>query len=227
MYRRRPRQLEMQLKTWGGKRAGAGRKRKRTRAGVPHRHREAVASRYPVHVTLRLKQGYCSLRTRSRLKVVRAAFVGAVERGFRVTDWSLQRDHIHMVVEPQSREKLSASMKGLNVRIAKGLNKLLGTKGTVFDDRYHMRILKTPREVRNCLAYVLNNARHHGHALPSHQYDAYSSAEHFDGFRGVVMQARPAKGPPPVASPGTWLRNVGWRRHGLIRLDEVPSCRKA
>ena len=43
------------------------------------------------------------------------------------------------------------------IRIARVLNKLWRRRGRVFADRYHDRILKTPREVKNALVYVLAN----------------------------------------------------------------------
>jgi len=49
-----------------------------------------------------------------------------------------------------------------DIRVAKGLNKLWARRGKVFADHYHDRILRTPREVRNALCYVLHNAKKHG-----------------------------------------------------------------
>ena len=116
-------------------------------------------------------------------------------------------------------------MQGLCIRIAKRLNSMLQRKGAVFADRYHAQILKTPRQVRNALAYVLNNFRRHGEVLgdvPGNLTDDRSSADWFDGFRN-----RPAYGEldddAPVAGPRTWLLRVGWRRHRLIQTFEVPG----
>ena len=53
-------------------------------------------------------------------------------------------------------------MQGLGIRLAKAINRRLGRKGRVWEDRYHGRPLRTPREVRHGLAYVLLNARKHG-----------------------------------------------------------------
>ena len=145
--------------------------------------------------------------------------------------YSVQANHLHLIVEAKDRETLARGLQGLCIRVAKALNRVWGRKGTVFSDRYHDHVLRTPREVRNALAYVLNNARRHrcrstamtsdGRRVPCP--DPYSSGCWFDGWKerftvkGLQQAAR------PVAIGRTWLLNVGWRRHGLVRLDEVPA----
>jgi len=222
----------MEFRTWGGARKNAGRKRKGGRACVPHRGRPAHQSRYPVHVTLRIKRKLGNMRTKARLKIVRRAFVaGCVRQGFRITDWSMLGDHLHLIVEAKDAGRLSAGVKGFSVRVAKAINRLLGRKGGVFADRYHQHVLKTPREVRNALCYVLNNARRHGFCVAKNTPDVFCSGAFFEGWRqsprvGVGRKLEEARdGPPPVAAPRTWLRSTGWRKYRLIGLDECPARR--
>jgi len=49
--------------------------------------------------------------------------------------------------------------------------------------------------------------------------DPCSSAPWFDGWLHPVATV-PA--PAPVVRARTWLAAVGWRRHGLLGLDEQP-----
>ena len=49
-----------------------------------------------------------------------------------------------------------------------------------------------------------------------------SSSRFFDGWRDSPSSPRPAD-KPTVATPGTWLLAKGWRRWGLLRIDEVPG----
>jgi hypothetical protein len=84
-------------------------------------------------------------------------------------------------------------------------------------DRYHARILRTPREVRNALVYVLNNWRKHIRSAQG--LDPCSSARWFEGWRTV---AAPADVPRPIVKARTWLARIGWLRHGLIDVDERP-----
>lgn len=137
----------------------------------------------------------------------------------RVIQFSIQRTHLHLVVEAKDWRGLSRAIKGLCVRIARAVNGLLGRSGAVFPDRHHARELKTPLEVRNALVYVLQNAKKHGDVARD-AFDAYSSAAWFDGWTvdpPALLAIR-----PPVAAPRTWLLRVGWLRHGLIGPQELP-----
>jgi REP element-mobilizing transposase RayT len=164
--------------------------------------------------------------------MIRSALRQAVATGFRVIDWSIQGDHLHLIVEADNTVALSRGMQGLSIRIARGLNRALGRKGKVFADRYHVRVLTTPREVRNARAYVMLNARRHaaqrGRRLVHREVDIYSSWAWFDGWKDCPKSwIRKARAGPDAercnTDPQTWLMRVGWRRHGLIRLGEVPG----
>ncbi len=146
-----------------------------------------------------------------------------------MVQFSVQRDHLHLIVEAHDRVVLSRGMRGLGIRVAAAVRHILGRVGQVVAERFHARDLCTPREVRNALVYVLMNFRKHSRrsvrTLVSLEradlVDAYSSAPWFDGFTRSV-------GPPPaeetpVAAAETWLASKGWRRRGLIRLAEAPA----
>ncbi len=122
-------------------------------------------------------------------------------------------------------------MQGLAVRVAKGLNRLRGRKGTVFADRYHVRLIRSPRQARNVLAYVLNNSlrheREHGYLYLPEALARFSSAAWFDGWRDVPdtqLRALRKGDDPPLTHSMTWLMTEGWRRHGLVRSTEVPGA---
>jgi len=150
-----------------------------------------------------------------------AAFAaGRARDGFRLVQYSVQANHLHLIVEARSRWALARGLQGLAVRMARALNGLWRRAGSVFADRYHDHILKSPREVWNALRYVLCNARKHGGWGSGAHPDRYSSSAWFDGWR----KAPPVQnGQAPVERPHTWLLRRGWRRHGLLRIDAVPS----
>jgi REP element-mobilizing transposase RayT len=154
-----------------------------------------------------------------------AAMEGAIRRAssdaFRIVHFSVQRDHVHLIIEAKDRAAGIRGMRGLPIRAALALNRALGRSGRVWSDRYHARELKTPREVRNAIAYVLLNRRKHDAQAPL-GVDPCSSGPWFDGWR---RSRRPPSGCPPVAAPRTWLATVGWRRGGLLRDDERPGVR--
>jgi REP element-mobilizing transposase RayT len=206
---------------WGGRSEGAGPKPKGERAGVSHRQRAALASRFPVHVTMKLRAGLPTLRSRRAFAVLAAAFAATREReGVRLVHYSVQSNHVHLMCEARDRTALSRGIQSLAIRIAKRLNRLWQRAGQLFADRYHDRILRTPREVRNALAYVLNNAAHHGVALPRDEPDPCSSSVWFSGWR--TLRAR-ARDPSPLACARTWLLSVGWLRHGRIELASASG----
>ena len=216
------RQHHFAFPEWGGARTGAGRKRKSKRSWVPHAKRAELAPRFPVHVTMRLREDLPSLRRVAPYSVVREALAecsGA--KGFRLVVYSVQRDHLHLIVEADGRESLGRSMQGLGVRIARRLNALWKRAGSVFADRYHDVILRTPRQVRNAIRYVLLNARKHGASSPG--IDPYSSGPWFDGWLERIRKG--AEECRPVALARTWLLAVGWRRHGPISCFDVPGSR--
>ena len=203
----------------GGKRRGAGRKPKGERAGVPHAKRPVLKARFPVSLTMRLRSGLPNLRNRAAHEVLKRAFARASAKGsVRVIEYSVQSNHLHMVAESDDRRSLTRGMIGLTVLIARGLNTLWQRAGNVFPDRYHSRILTTPREVRNALRYVLQNGRKHS-AWRAHCPDVFSSGPSFDGWTRRVAESAPAF----LGRARTWLLSIGWRRHGLIDFTECPK----
>jgi putative transposase len=216
--RRRARQLDLVIRSWGGRRAGAGRRpTPGRRPGVPHRRRAVHDVRCPAHATLPASVGIPSMRGGRVFVAVRGALAASSDVRFRVLHFSVQSDHLHLVVEADEPTGLARGLQGLAIRVAKAINRVLGRHGSVWADRYHARSLSTPREVRNALIYVLQNWRKH---FPgSRGLDDRSSALWFEGWRSGVRQTW---GPVPVAVARTWLARVGWRRGGLIDVEEVP-----
>jgi REP element-mobilizing transposase RayT len=180
-----------------------------------------------VHVTLRVRRGLGSLRRYGVAAAIMDAFRRAVgaKRTFRVVHFSIQPDHLHLIVEAGSKASLGRGMQGLSARIAKAVNRRLGRRGRVFGDRYFGRALATPAEVRNAIVYVLVNAAKHQEAIPDRGtevvrgIDPCSSACWFDGWK----QAAPVQeASAPVGEPATWLLRIGWKRGGPIRTWERP-----
>jgi hypothetical protein len=155
---------------------------------------------------------------------MRRAFGKASRASFRVVHFSVQTDHVHLLVEAADKRALSRGTSGLSIRLARAVNRLLGRRGSVWGDRYHARALHTPREVRHGLVYVLMNWKKH---VPGARgIDPYTSGLYFDGWK---RDQRPPDGDDelPVAPPATWLGARGWRRHGLLSEDERPAAQLA
>jgi REP element-mobilizing transposase RayT len=227
---RRVRQLEFDLReraSWGGRRVGSGRKCG-PNPRQDHRARASLASCHPCHVTLKVRRGLPSLRTVRLVRELERSFAAACERGrFRLVQYAVQNDHLHAIVEATSARDLACGMKSIAARFARAVNRVFRLRGAVLADRYHLHVLRTPREVRNALAYVLLNARRHlaklGRTLPQLAHiDPASSGRFFSGWNRRFHPAS-SLDPPPVAPPHTWLLRVGWRRHGLLDPAEVPG----
>jgi REP element-mobilizing transposase RayT len=219
---RHPKVVQLTFSRRGGARRGAGRKPKGIAPLVSHAKRTAFDERTPVLVTAKLERGLPNLRRGAARELAWRALGAAKARlGVRLIHFSLQSNHLHAIVEARDEHALGRAMKGLCVRIARALNRIGQRRGRVFADRYHARPLRTPREVRYALAYTLNNARKHG--VPVAGLDPCSSAAAFDGWRDRGVRALAELVAPPVSVARSWLLRVGWRRHGLIGMEDVPG----
>jgi putative transposase len=213
---KRSRQGTLHFPGRGGARKGAGRKPKGARPLVGHAKRVELAARHPLHITLRVESHLRSLRTPRAYNVLKLALAaGASRHGLRLVEYVVMSNHLHLLCEAESKPALSRGMEGLCVRIARALNRLWSRTGAVFADRFHCHVLKTPREVRNALRYVLQNAAHH--KLYFAGIDPCSSGEWFEGWKPSPGARSRTASPLPRAR--TWLLASGWRRRGLIDLD--------
>lgn len=196
----------------GGARSNAGRKRAPgQRSSVPHRLRERLKAEHPVHLTMRIARGIVDLRSSHAFQATRHAILASQREDFRVVHFSVQRDHLHFIVEAASARSLSRGARALAIRIARAANRVTGRIGRVIADRFHARALRTPREVRIGLLYVLMNHKKHLRRGVQTLVDGCSSGLWFEAWRETT---RIAADRSPLPSPKTWLLRVGWQRAG-------------
>jgi REP element-mobilizing transposase RayT len=226
--RRKMEQLELDRVRLGGKRPGAGRK-PGPNPRIRHRSRERFTALLPCHVTIKVRKDVPSLRTVRLVRVLERSFTASCERSdFRLVHYSIQGNHVHLIVEAGNESALGRGMKAIGSRLARAANRVFKRSGPVLADRYHVHVLRTPREVRNALAYVLFNAHKHaaqaGRALVrSLTIDPASSGRWFDGWQRSfdgMGSALPAE--RPVAMARSWLLTVGWKRSGLLNPSDIP-----
>ena len=247
------RQLELRIdkngQRRGGKRRGAGRPKRGARASERHKRRPKISAYEPIHVVLRADRSVGSLRTHAAFRAIKEATFTAfahderalgkatvsaastrVARAFHIVHISIQRSHIHLIVEASDRMALARGMQAFAISAARHINARTGHTGRVFADRYFPRPLKTPTQVRNCLAYVLNNWKHHQESSSSLRrdwpVDPYSTASMFDGWKeldGRRIVTPSGYDGPLVWWPKTWLLSEGWRSRGLISMHFVPK----
>lgn len=196
----RARARQLSFPTHGGRRQGAGRPRgdRVSHAARPHFGRVT-----PVHVTLRMREHVWNLRSRRTFLRLQSCFGKSRGRfGCRLVEFSVLGNHLHLIVEADTSTSLSRGLQGLCIRIARALNAMMGSKGPVFGDHYHARLLHSPTALARAIAYVLGNAAHHFGAGGA---DPFSSSA--AGARDVLAGAR------------SWLLTVGWR---LAKFRPIP-----
>ena len=204
------------------------------RPGVTHAARERLSGREPVHVTLHVCDDEPNLRRNGLhapiLEVLRRS---SRKDGFRVCQFAVLGNHVHLLVEADSAERLARGMQSLAVRLARRVNQVTGRRVRFFSDRYHAHVLRTPTEVHRALAYVLLNQRKHeaerSSYRPAPAVDAFSSGAWFAGWDATPWNAAGLRRAhaPPVAEPRTWLLATGWRRLGAIRAEIGRATRPA
>jgi REP element-mobilizing transposase RayT len=209
------RQRSFEFRTWGGKRRGAGRKAARTRRAVPHRRREEFRPYQPLHVTQRMAGHVWNLRSQRSFAVIHGVLSDVRDRNdFRVVEFSIQGNHLHLIAEAQGPRALATGMRAVGIRLARRLNTMMGRSGSVFEDRYHVHVLRTPAEVRNALRYIRGN--HAGHAarrgerVPATWTDPYTSVAARE-----PRNAQRAFWTEPATRPAdTWLLRAAARSRG-------------
>ena len=149
----------------GGRRPGAGRKRIHSK-GVSHLKRETVTKRTPQHVNFKFQ---CSIRNKDCLKLLKRSIQNAQKMGLKIIHFSLQSNHVHLITEAENNEVLTRGMRALTITFSKGLN-----RGRVQLERYHLHVLKTLREVKHAIVYVLFNEQKHTKKKAS-KIDGYTS----------------------------------------------------
>lgn len=175
---------------------------------------------------MRRRKGLPSFRSERAHRVLRQAVHDTRREGFRITHYSIQSDHLHIIVEADSDAALTSGMRSFAVRVALRVNRrvLDRERGRIWADRYHRRDLAGPRAVRNALVYVLSNHIKHGEYEVG-LLDPFSSAPWFSGW---AHELRPPSAPSPVRAPTTWVLREGWhtRGGGRLHLGEVPRPRR-
>jgi REP element-mobilizing transposase RayT len=220
----------------GGSRPNAGRKKSREfRFDPSHAKRPELSFKHPVHLMLRTNWRVPRLRQRKGYEAIRRIlFFCLGGDDFRVVHISLQKNHIHLIVEAANKDALRRGMQRFAIRAARAINAAFDREGKVFAFRYTAKQIKTPSYARNAISYVLNNWRRHREDFFEGEadtlFDEFSSAASFTGWAGAssnqrrtALHPRAAPEPLPVSEPRTQLLTFDWQWHGLIDPWETPG----
>jgi REP element-mobilizing transposase RayT len=224
-----------------------GRRPRPDRVGyVPHKTRDAHDRHHPVHVSMRRVKLAPSLRSERIFRAIVGQLARARGCGVHVVHYSVQHDHLHLIVEGRDRHDLSAQMRKLFSRIALAVNAIAKRRGSLFRDRHHREELDSPTKTRNALVYVLfNDRKHHaqnGGAISERMLTELDDRSSVAWLEDQDWDERARPPPEAIArlrardedieglgsartAPRTWLAEFGWRlrgRGGAIKLHELP-----
>jgi REP element-mobilizing transposase RayT len=165
-----------QLKLFNKKNAGRPKIPLHKRGYVPHRKREKLPAKTPIHATIKIRSNIVqTLRNKIVFKKISKAILRARVQGLRIIHFTVQKDHLHLLIETHNNKELAKGMQALGISLAKSLKNLTKVKGPIYKERYHLHILKTVQEIKNVKAYILGNAHKHG-----------VIKDHFDTFSSVI-----------------------------------------
>lgn len=164
----------------GGRRPGSGRKRIHSK-GVAHRTRERVNLKIPLHINFKVK---ASIRNKLCLKILKRAILNGREKGLIISHFSLQSNHVHLIIEARDNKTLTKGMRSLTITFAKNIN-----KGSIQIERYHLHVLKSLNEVKNAVHYVLFNEQKHRN-LKRAYVDHFSSLQFHPNLKQLAKEAR-------------------------------------
>ena len=206
-------QLAFKIKTHGGPRRGAGRQRAGEKR-LAHVARPKLSEKIPSHITLKFKKDVPNLRCEAFLLEFTRAIRKAKAKGLAVTQFSIESNHIHMLIEVKSNDTLKRGLLSLQGCVTWGLRRVFKYFGEVFVDRFHLHAIKSPREMKHALGYVIfNHAKHCGIAWFR---DVYSSGFAQHEFAANVRQTRAPKWQSEIESvmsqATSWLQQTGWKR---------------
>lgn len=188
--------LHLHKRRHGGRRPGSGRKRLHSK-GVSHREREQVTGRTPVHINFKYR---VTIKNKAALKLLKKAIMNGRRHGLRVLHFSLQYNHIHLIIEADNNDILTRGMRSITVTFAKGLN-----QGRIQLERYHLHVLKTITETKNAIRYVLFNKQ-------KHEKGTYSTIDEYTSFPGWEMLknfARDKKMTLKIGNVSLWQGSAG------------------
>lgn len=140
---------------------GAGRSAKHD-AGIRHTSRPKISRPTSLHLTIKVKSIKANIKNKIILHMLKRAILNARRQGLKVIHFSLEYDHVHLLIEADNNLTLGKGMKALGVTLAKRINKFRGLKGAVYKHRYHFRRVGSSAQLKKVMNYIFSNGVKHG-----------------------------------------------------------------
>ncbi|MEI8348179.1 MAG: transposase [Pseudomonadota bacterium] len=171
----RNRKNNQQPTLFNPKAAGRPRISRSDKTPVPHRLREEIPKKKPVHVVWHLNPHVPPCRRKNILLIFKKAVLKGRLMGLKVIHFSLMNNHLHLLIETENKKALAKALQSFAISFTKRLKNFNGLKKTpIFKERYFCHILKSLREVKHAIHYILMNGKKAG--LSRYDIDPYSSA---------------------------------------------------
>lgn len=133
--------------------------------GIRHRARLEITRNTSLHLTVKILKEKSRLRTKALLQILKRAIQRGRVQGLRIHHYTLEHDHVHLIVEARNNYELGKGMQAFGVCFAKGINKCKSLKGAAYKHRYHLRKINSARDLKTVMRYVFNNSKKHRNSL--------------------------------------------------------------
>ena len=129
--------------------------------GIRHVKRFRLKKASSLHLTIKVRENKADIQSKRILKALHHAIKRARLKGLKVVHYTLEYNHVHLLVESVDNKTLHKGMQAFGITIAKAINKIKRSKGAVYKNRYHLRLISSPRQLKNVLHYIFNNGVKH------------------------------------------------------------------
>ncbi len=142
--------------------------------GIRHISRDRIFNPTSLHLTIKVRENKADIKTKLILKALHHAIKRARLKRLRVIHYTLEYNHLHLLVECDNHKRLGKGMQAFGISIAKAINRIKLLKGAVYKHRYHLRKITSGRDLKNVLHYIFNNGIKHKRATSI--IDPYNSS---------------------------------------------------
>ncbi|MGZ3789032.1 MAG: transposase [Bacteriovorax sp.] len=129
--------------------------------GIRHSSRPFLKKPSSLHLTVKIKKNRADMKNKSVLGLLKRAIKNARRQGLKVIHYSLEYDHVHLLIEADNNYILGKGMQAFGVTLSKAINRMRKLKGGVYKHRYHFRHISSARELKNVMNYIFTNGLKH------------------------------------------------------------------
>ncbi len=129
--------------------------------GIRHTKRPLLKKPTSLHLTVKIKKNKAEIKNKSVLAILKRSILNARRQGLRVIHYSLEYDHVHLLIEADNNHILGKGMQAFGVTFSKAINRLKKLTGEVYKHRYHFRRISSSKELKNVMNYIFTNGVKH------------------------------------------------------------------